>query len=84
MVLAGFHGKYVNWLKPFFIDLASRCAAHRRFKSSGSSLSGPARIAIASSRVRTGSAAVVLDSVEGHSVEEVWVEVAVLIEKSPL
>jgi len=23
MVLAGFHGKYVNWLKPFFIERAS-------------------------------------------------------------
>ena len=23
MVLAGFHGKYVNWLKPFFIKRAS-------------------------------------------------------------
>ena len=83
MVLAGFHGKYVNWLKPFFIDLASRCVAHRRVLKVPA-VRGPARIAIASSRVRTGSAAVVLDSVEGHSVEEVWVEVAVLIEKSPL
>ena len=23
MVLAGFHGKYVNWLKPFFIERES-------------------------------------------------------------
>ena len=83
MVLAGFHGKYVNWLKPFFIERASHektfCLNVSRYSSRSSD-----SLAIASSRVRTGSAAVVLDSVEGHSVEEVWVEVAVLIEKSPL